>query len=368
VGVDAEHGKVVAAPAGWPDERFRAVLGSRLPIVQAPMAGAGGVELAVAAMAGGAVGSLPCALLKPEQVRAQAAEVRARAEGPLNLNFFCHQMPPAPDEGEWLALLRPFYDRFGLEPAAGEGPGRAPFDAAMAEAIEAVRPEIVSFHFGLPDGSLLDRVRAAGARVIATATTVREARSLARRRVDAIIAQGWEAGGHAGSFLSPPEEQLGLIALVPQVADATDLPVIAAGGIADGRGVAAALTLGAAAVQVGTAYLFCPESLVAPAHRAALASERAERTVFTNLFTGRRARGLATPPVDELGPVRPEAPAFPHAGAALAPLAAAARERGEEGFVPMWSGQAAPLARAEPAAGLTKRLAREALALLGAKA
>ena len=359
---------MVASGGDWPDRRFRDLLGSRLPIVQAPMAGAGGVELAVAAMTAGAVGSLPCAMLKPGEVRSQAAEVRARVAGPLNLNFFCHQMPPPPDQHAWIELLRPFYDRLGIEPRPEEGPVRAPFDQAMAEAVEEVRPEIVSFHFGLPNEGLLERVRAAGARVVPSATTVAEARWLASRGVDGVIAQGWEAGGHAGRFLSPPEEQLGLFALVPQAADATGLPVIAAGGIADGRGMAAALNLGAAAVQVGTAYLSCPESLISPAHRAALASERAERTVLTNLFTGRLARGLPTPPVDSLGPVRVEAPAFPHATAALVPLAKAARERGEEGFMPMWAGQSAPLGRTLPVAELTVAIACEALALLPVKA
>lgn len=332
------------------------------------MAGAGGVELAVAAMAGGAVGSLPCAMLKPDQVGAQASAVRACAPGPLNLNFFCHEMPPLQDQRDWFALLRPFYERYGVESTADDGPVRAPFDAAMADAVEEVRPELVSFHFGLPAGRLVERVRSAGARVIASATTVAEARWLADRGVDGIIAQGWEAGGHSGRFLSPPEEQLGLLALVPQVADATGLPVIAAGGIADGRGVAAALMLGACAVQIGTAFLFCPESTISPLHRRALASQPAERTVFTNLFTGRLARGVQTPPMDELGPVRAEAPPFPHATAALVPLAAAARASGQEGFMPMWSGQSAPLGRPEPAADLARRLAREALALLTARA
>ena len=239
----------------------------------------------------------------------------------------------------------------------------------MCEAVEAVRPELVSFHFGLPEEPLLDRVRAAGAKVIANATTVAEARWLAERGVDAIIAQGWEAGGHAGRFLGGrPEEQMGLFALLPQIADAVALPVIAAGGIADGRGIAAALMLGAAAVQIGTAYLHCPESLIAPAHRAALASEAAEHSVFTNLFSGGLARGLWTAPMEELGPVRAEAPPFPLATAALVPLARAAAERGEAGFRPMWAGQAARLGRPLPARELTERLARDALARLGAKA
>jgi nitronate monooxygenase len=212
-------------------------------------------------------------------------------------------------------------------------------------------------------------VRSTGAKVVATATTIAEARWLARRGVDGIVAQGWEAGGHNGRFLGGrPDEQMGLFALLPQVVDAVALPVIAAGGIADGRGIAAALVLGAAAVQIGTAYLHCPESLVAPAHRSALASEAAERSLFTNLFSGGLARGLWTEPMEALGPVRPEAPPFPLAAAALAPLAKAAAERGEAGFRPMWAGQAGRLGRPLPARELTGLLAREALARIGPSA
>ncbi len=352
----------------WPDRRFEALLGSRHPILLAPMAGAGGVELAVGAIEGGAVGSLPCAMLAPDEVRSQAGQVRARAAGPLNLNFFCHRMPAEADDAEWRALLEPFYRRYGLAAEAAAGPLRRPFDEAMCEVVEAVRPELVSFHFGLPEDALLDRVRASGAEVIANATTVAEARWLAERGVAAIIAQGWEAGGHIGRFLGGrPDEQMGLFALLPQVADAVGCPVVAAGGIADGRGIAAALVLGAAAVQIGTAYLRCPESLAAPAHRAALESEAAEQSVFTNLFSGGLARGLWTAPMEELGPVRAEAPAFPMATAALAPLARAAAERGEAGFRPMWAGQAARLGRALPARELTEALVRDALARIGGR-
>ena len=339
--------------SAWPDARFEALLGSRLPIIAAPMAGAAGVDLAVAAIEGGAVGSLPCAMLAPEEARAQANEVRARAAGPLNLNFFCHTMPGEVDDSAWRALLRPYYAELGISEADQAAPARRPFDAAMCAVVEAVRPELVSFHFGLPEMALLERVRATGARIIGNATTVAEARALAAMGVDAIIAQGWEAGGHAGRFLgAPPEEQMGLFALVPQVADATGLPVIAAGGIGDARGIAAALTLGAAAVQIGTAYLHCPESPIAAAHREGLAGEAAEHTRFTNLYSGGLARGLASRLTEELGPVRPEAPPFPLAN--VTPL----------GFQPMWSGQAARLGKAEPARALTERLGREALALL----
>lgn len=341
--------------SGWPDRRFLDLTGARVPIVAAPMAGAGGVALAVAAIRSGAVGSLPCALLRPEEVWAQAEEVRSAVAGPLNLNYFCHVMPEGVDDAAWRAMLRPFYEKAGVDPAAAGGAVRRPFDAAACAAVEAIRPELVSFHFGLPDETLLARVRATGAKIIGNATTVNEARALAAHGVDAIVAQGWEAGGHAGRFLlDPPDEQMGLMALLPQVVDAVDVPVIAAGGIGDARGIAAAFLLGASAVQLGTAYLHCPESLIAPEHRAGLAGETAEHTAFTNLYSGGLARGLPTPLTDAFGPIREEAPAFPLASLALAPL----------GLRPHWAGQAARLGGAEGAEALTERLGREALALL----
>lgn len=345
--------------SGWPDQGFETLLGSRLPIIQAPMAGAGGVELAVAAIMGGAVGSLPSGMLTPDEVAAQVAAVRAAAEGPLNLNFFCHTIPGDVDDRDWRELLRPYYEQQDVEPGASGGAVRRPFDNALCVAVEAARPEIVSFHFGLPPAALLERVRRTGAKILGNATTVAEARALAERGVDSIIAQGWEAGGHAGRFLGdPPDEQMGLIALLPQIVDAVALPVIAAGGIGDARGIAAALTLGASAVQLGTAFLHCPESLIGPEHRAGLASDAAEHSAFTNLYTGGRARGLPTRLTEELGPIREEAPPYPLASLALAPL----------GFRPHWAGQAARLGRPEGAQALTERLGREALALLGRKA
>lgn len=353
MGVDAEHGQLVS----WRNHRFLDLTGALAPIVQAPMAGACGVDLAVAAIRGGALGSLPCALLSADQVVAQAAEVRRRTDGPLNLNFFCHTLPPAPDETAWAGLLAPFYAEFGVEPPATPAPLRRPFDADMAAAVEAARPNLVSFHFGLPDAALLDRVRATGARIIGNATTRTEAIWLAAQGCDAIIVQGYEAGGHAGYFLDG-HHPVGLLALIGQVRAAIDLPLIAAGGIADARAIAAALTAGADAVQIGTAYLATPESTVSATHRALLGSDAP--TVFTNLLTGRRARGFRNRLIDTLGPVNPIAPPFPHAATALAPLRAAA---GDE-FGPLWAGQSAHLARPIPARELTETLAAETLALL----
>ena len=350
---------------GWPDTRFVDRVGTALPIVQAPMAGAGDHVLALAAAAGGALGSIPCAMLSEDQVAAEVAAVRAASDAPINLNFFCHAPPPEPDTRDWQALIEPYYREYGLSGPGAPPPLRRPFDAAMCALVERLTPEVVSFHFGLPEPALLERVRATGAVVIGNATTVAEARALDARGVDFIIAQGSEAGGHTGHFLGADRaETMGLFALLPQVVDAVAVPVIAAGGIADARGIAAAVMLGAAAVQIGTAYLRTPESRVSPMHRAALASEAAEHTVFTNLFSGGLARGLRNRLIDAIGPINPAAPPYPYAGNALGALRRAAEAAGDAGFSPFWSGQAARLGRDEPARVLTERLGREALALL----
>lgn len=350
---------------GWPDRRWLDLAGTDSPIVQAPMAGAAGIDLCVAAIEGGALGSLPCGMLSADQVRAQVAAVRKETSGPFALNFFCHSMPSGTDDRAWRELLAPYYGEFGVEPGNG-GALRLPFDEQMCGAVEELRPAAVSFHFGLPDPRLLERVRATGAVIIGNGTTVDEARWLEARGADAIIAQGFEAGGHSGRFLgSDPLEALGLFALLPQVVDAVSIPVIAAGGIADARGVAAAFVLGASGVQLGTAYLHTPEARISDAHRQRLHDGR---TLFTNLMSGGLARGLHGRLVDELGAVRGEAPPYPLASAALAPLRAAAEKRGEFGFGPMWAGQAAPLGKSMPAADLTRSLAAHALAILEGRA
>jgi nitronate monooxygenase len=329
------------------------------------MAGGGGVGLCIAAIEGGALGSLPCGMLSAEQVREQVAAVRAQTPSPFALNFFCHAMPSDTDDSAWRALLRPYYEEFGVEPGNG-GALRLPFDREMCRAVEQLQPPVVSFHFGLPDAALLDRVKATGAVIVGNATTVAEARWLDERGVDAIIAQGFEAGGHTGRFLgSDPAEDLGLFALLPQVADAVSVPVIAAGGIGDARGVAAALILGASAVQLGTAYLHTPESRISATHRERLSEGQ---TVFTNLMTGGLARGLRGRLIEDLGPVRDEAPLYPIASAALTPIRTAAEKLGEYGFGPMWAGQAAPLGQSLPAAELTRHLAAGALAIFEGRA
>lgn len=363
-------------PNPWPLPGVFDRLRLTLPIVQAPMAGAQGVGLAVAVSQAGGLGSLPCAMLTEDQVAEQVAAFRAASAGPLNLNFFCHQ-PPSPDgarEQAWRDRLAPYYRELQIDPAAPiPASSRAPFNERFCAVVEAVRPEVVSFHFGLPDPALLARVKATGAVVFSSATTVAEAVWLEQHGCDVVIAQGAEAGGHRAIFLGDNvHTQPGLFALLPQVVDAVKLPVIAAGGIADTRGVAAALALGASAVQIGTAYLFCPEATVSAVHRTALLTARDDQTALTNLFTGRPARGLMNRVMRELGPLSDLAPAFPTAGGALAPLRAATEAQGRSDFMPLWAGQAAALGRRSAhgldAAALTRHLGEHALACWRAQA
>ncbi len=349
----------------WPDRRLIELFKTEHPIVQAPMAGVMDAELVVAASEAGALGSLPCAMLSPEKIREQVAIIRQRVSMPLNLNFFCHQARPLEAEAEarWKRRLAFYYEEHGLDPAAPvTAANRAPFDAAMCAIVEEVKPEIVSFHFGLPEPELLARVKAAGCLVIGSATIGREAIWLEQHGVDAVIAQGAEAGGHRGMFLTDDiATQIGTMALVPLIVDAVSVPVIAAGGIADGRGIAAAFALGAAGVQIGTAYLRCPEATGSAVAKAALAAAQDDSTVMTNVMTGRPARGVINRLMREVGPVSDDAPPFPHAATALAPLKAAAERQGRADFTNLWAGQALPLGGTMPAAELTRALACDAL-------
>jgi nitronate monooxygenase len=349
----------------WPNRRLLDLFKIEVPIVQAPMASAMDAELVIAASEAGALGSLPCATISAEKAREQVGIIRQRVSMPLNMNFFSHT-PVAADparEAGWRKHLAPYYRELGLDPnAAVQGANRAPFDAAMCALVEEVKPEIVSFHFGLPDKEMLRRVKAAGCLVVGCATTVKEAVWLEGNGVDAVIAQGAEAGGHRGMFLTDDiASQPGTMALVPQVVDAVRVPVIAAGGIADGRGIAAAFALGAAGVQIGTAYLRTPESKVSALAQAALAQADDNSTAITNVMTGRPARGVINRPMREIGPVSPDAPAFPHAATAFGPLRTAAEKAGKVDFTNLWAGQSVALGRDIPAADLTRSLASAAL-------
>jgi nitronate monooxygenase len=336
------------------------LFGIELPIVQAPMAGVQRSALAIAVSNAGGLGSLPCAMLSLDDMRAELRAIAGATSRPYNVNFFCHT-PPAPDpqrEAAWRAALRPYYEELGIDIGnAPAGPLRAPFSHDAADVLSEFKPPIVSFHFGLPSPDLLQRVRAWGAKVISSATTVDEARWLEQRGVDAIIAQGAEAGGHRGMFLSSDlTTQLGTMALVPQIVRTVSVPVLAAGGIADAAGVAAAIALGAAGVQVGTAYLLCPEATTTALHRAVLKSDVARHTALTNVFSGRPARGVVNRLIREVGPISAAAPDFPLAGAAVAPLRAKAEAQGSSDFSPLWSGENATGCREIPAGELAREL------------
>jgi nitronate monooxygenase len=350
----------------WPDRRLLNLLKTEHPIVLAPMAGAIDADIAIAVAEGGGLASVPCAMLSVEKAREQVNIIRQRVNTPINMNFFCHkavEADPAREAG-WRQRLAHYFAELGLDASAAiNAANRAPFDAGMCALVEELKPGIVSFHFGLPEPALLKRVKAAGCLVMASATIVKEAVWLEQNGADIIIAQGAEAGGHRGMFLTEDiAEQPGIFALVPQMVDAVEVPVIAAGGIADGRGIAAAFALGAAGVQIGSAYLRCPESKVSALQRAALARADDASTVITNVMTGRPARGVRNRVMGEVGPVSSDAPAFPHAATALAPLRQAAEKQGRVDFTSLWAGQAVGMAREVPAAEFTRSLAEAAQA------
>ena len=352
----------------WPDRRLLDLLKIEHPILLAPMAGAIDAEIAIAVAQGGGLASVPCAMLSVETGREQVNIIRQRVRAPININFFCHQPVEADPvrEAGWRQRLAPYYRELGLDPAASvNAANRAPFDAAMCALIEELKPEVVSFHFGLPEPTLLKRVKGAGCLVMGSATIVKEAVWLEANGADVIIAQGAEAGGHRGMFLTDNiAHQPGTFALVPQVVDAVKVPVVAAGGIADGRGIAAAFALGASGVQIGSAYLRCPESKVSALAQAALAQAADDSTVITNVMTGRPARGVANRAMREVGPVSRDAPAFPHAATAFAPLRQAAEKQGKVDFTNLWAGQAVRMGREVPAAELTRALAEAAQAAM----
>lgn len=339
----------------------RQLIGLELPIVQAPMAGSQGSALAAAVSNAGGLGSLPCAMLVPDAIASELAAIKAQTTRPFNVNFFCHAPPPAQPEREaaWKTRLTPYYAEFQIDPSATPSvSARTPFSHDLAELIAEFKPPVVSFHFGLPDPELVTFVKSLGSKVWSSATTVEEARWLEASGADAVIAQGVEAGGHRGIFLSEDlTTQIGTLALVPQIVRAVRIPVVAAGGIANREAVQAVLALGAAAAQIGTTFLLCPEAATTPVHRAALAGEGARHTALTNVFTGRPARGIVNRFMREVGPLNEEVPTFPLAAFALVPLRSAAERQGKGDFSPLWCGQNATGCEAIPAGELTRRLA-----------
>jgi nitronate monooxygenase len=334
-----------------------------VPIVQAPMAGVQGYELAAAVCNAGGLGSVPAAMLTADALRAELTALRQATTAAYNVNFFCHTQPEpdAKTAAAWQDKLAPYCAELGVDASdIPSGPGRLPFNQQACEVLEEFKPAVVSFHFGLPPPALLARVRAWGAQVWSSATTVAEAQWLQAHGADVVIAQGLEAGGHRGHFLNHDLSlQTGTFALLPQVVKALSIPVVAAGGIADARGVQAVLGLGAAAAQIGTAYLLCPQAKTSALHRAALLSDAAQHTALTNVFTGRPARGIVNRFMRELGPLNPCAPEFPLATNASAPLRAAAEKAGSADFSPLWAGQNTSGCKAVDAGELTRELTRK---------
>lgn len=352
----------------WPNPRLLELLELEIPIIQAPMAGADSVALARSVSSTGALGSLACALLSPDGVREAVRAIRYEMARPFNLNFFCHTMETPNNAAieKWRNFLRPHYEGLGLHiEEVAESRLRLPFNEEMCEVVEEVKPEVVSFHFGLPSPYLIERLKRHGIKILSSATSVQEAKWLESRGCDAIIAQGIEAGGHRAMFLEANvATQVGLFALLPQVVDAVSVPVIAAGGIADARGVIAAFALGASGVQLGTAYLFCPEAKVSPLHRRALEEASDDATALTNLFSGRPARGIVNRFLREAGPMSDAPLAFPYAATFVTPLRVASQKAGSLDYMQLWAGQAAALVRSMPADEFTRQLAADVLSRL----
>ncbi len=352
----------------WPSNALTERLGLDRPIIQAPMAGASTPELAAAVSNAGGLGSLGLGTVSAQDAGQQMRAFGELGGQALNANFFCHEHPVDVDMTgrEMRTRLQRWYFEAGL----GEVPlPSTPYDTFGPEHVEQIRthrPAVVSFHFGLPADELLAAVRETGCLILSSATTVAEARWLAERGVDAIITQGIEAGGHRGSFLDVDiAEQPGLFALIPQVVSAVDVPVIAAGGIADGRTIAAALVLGASAVQIGTAFLRCPEATVHPRHRDALANATDNGTRLTNLFSGKPARGLVNRYMDTYRDAEDLVAPYPAQLSIYRPLAQHSSDDEIADVLPLWSGQSASLAREMPAAELVGTLVQETEDVLG---
>jgi nitronate monooxygenase len=339
-------------------------LGLTLPLLQAPMAGVSTPAMAAEIGKAGGLGAIALGASDTAAASAMIAETRTRTDRPFNVNLFVHA-PPRRDpvvEADWCAALRPAFAAKGAEPPRelrAIYPSFAGDDAMLAMLI-AARPAVVSFHFGLPDAARIAALKAAGCLLLASVTSLAEAQAAVRAGIDMLVAQGYEAGGHRGVFdPDTPDDRLGTLALTRLLAVRSGRPVIAAGGIMDGAGVSAALSLGAVAAQLGTAFIACPESAADAAYRAALMGEGAAHTVMTRVISGRPARCLPNRFTALGEAITARVPDYPVAYDAGKALNAAARARGEHGFGAQWAGQGAPLARAMPAADLVWLIAGE---------
>ncbi len=346
------------------NKNIEELLGTALPIIQSPMAGVQDSALAIAVSEAGGLGSLPCGMLSIEEIISEIKLIKATTTKPYNLNFFCHKIPPYDKERQlnWQKKLHPYFNELGvkIKPSPGEA-GRTPFNHDIADAIEPFMPEVMSFHFGLPDKELLKRVKSWGTKILSSATTVEEAVWLEANGVNGIIAQGLEAGGHRGMFLSDDiSTQVGLSSLVPQIVNQVTVPVIAAGGISDSYALRSALLLGASAVQIGTAYLLCSEAQTSSLHRRAIKSKQSAHTALTNIFSGKPARGIVNRAIKELGYMNAHTPAFPYASNEMTQLRSHAEKLGRDDFSPLWCGQNTLGCQEISARMLTVQLAKEA--------
>ena len=336
-----------------------------LPIIQAPMAGTSTPAMAAAVSEAGGLGSIGVAAVDAAVAARMIVQIRERTDAAFNVNLFVHAPATAnaAREAAWIAALAPLFARFDAQPPASLRAIYRSFaeDDAMLAMLLETRPAVVSLHFGLPSADRIAALKGAGCILLSTATSLAEAQAAKAAGIDAVVAQGWEAGGHRGLFdPAAPDDRLGTMALTRLLVKDAGLPVIAAGGIIDGAGIAAALNLGAVAAQLGTAFIACPESSADEGHRAALASEAAHHTVMTDAISGRPARCIRNRFTawgeDNAALARPDYPIVYDAGKALN---AAAKAAGEWGYGPQWAGQGAPLFRAMPAGELVALLARE---------
>ncbi|MFT5721140.1 MAG: nitronate monooxygenase [Motiliproteus sp.] len=342
-------------------ENIKRLFETDFPIIQSPMAGVQDSALTIAVCKAGGLGSLPCAMLDVDKIVDEIRVIKEATAKPYNLNFFCHDLPVYDEIKQliWQDKLNAYFEEVGVDcEVSPKSASRIPFNHDVADAIESSAPEFISFHFGLPDSELLARVKSWGTKVVSSATTVEEALWLESKGVDGIIAQGLEAGGHRGMFLSDDvTTQVGMSALVPQIVNQVRVPVIAAGGIADSEGVQAALLLGASAVQIGTTYLLCTEAKTSSLHRTALKSLKAQHTAITNVFSGRPARGIVNRVMKELGYISSFAPTFPQAGIEMGLLRGHFEKLGSDDFSSLWSGQNSSSCKEVSAKELTLLLA-----------
>lgn len=344
---------------------IRELLGVELPIIQAPMAGVQDSALTISVAQAGGLGSLACAMLSAEKLESELRTIKLATNAPINLNFFCHQPPKTNSkiEAQWRSLLKPYFSE--LKISAKSIPttaSRQPFSHDIADVIEPHTPKILSFHFGLPDAQLLQRTKKWGATILASATTVEEALWLEENGADMIIAQGLEAGGHRGMFLTRDlNTQSNATPLLCNILKRVDLPVIAAGGISQASEVAHVINKGAIAALAGTAYLLCDEAKTSSLHRQAIKTPNESNgqvdTTITNLFSGRPARGIINRVIRELGPINQLAPEFPRASTAITALRNAAEAQGLSDFSPLWCGQNTQGCEAISAFKLTRKLA-----------